>query len=365
MYYLVMWRQCQPLEATVQQKKQLTAWIRAGTTQQRVAFRCHIILQAIAGKSNNAIARNLDTSRPTVILWRNRFTSEGSDSLLKDLPRGQGIPPLSKRLVRTIINRTLSTKPQDATHWSCRSLAKECGVSHSSVQRVWSANNLKPHLVKTFKISNDKHFVEKLTDVVGLYLNPPDNAFILSIDEKTQIQALDRTQLPLPLTRGHKQTVTHDYKRNGTTTLFAALDILKGEVIGACIKKHRHQEFIKFLKKIDDVTAEEYDIHCIVDNYATHKHAEVKLWLAKHPRFHFHFIPTSSSWLNLVERWFGEITRKSIRKGTFSSVNQLIQTIEDYIKINNTNPKPFIWTKTAEEIIKKVSHCKGVLETLH
>ena len=360
-----MWIKAVSLDATEQQRQELVTWVRSGTTQQRVAFRCHIVLRALAGKSNNAIAKELDTSRPTVILWRNRFKSEGTNGLLKDLPRGQGIPPLSKRLVEEIINKTLQTKPKDATHWSCRSLAKECGVSHSSIQRVWNANNLKPHLVKTFKLSSDKHFVEKLKDVVGLYLNPPEHALIFSLDEKTQIQALDRTQLPLPLTRGHTQTVTHDYKRNGTTSLFAALNILKGEVIGACLKRHRHQEFIKFLRLIDKAVEKDLEIHCIVDNYSTHKHEEVKLWLTKHPRFHFHFIPTSSSWLNLVERLFAEITRKRIRRGTFQSVDELIKAIEEYIQVNNQNPKPFIWTKKAEEIIEKINHCKGVLETPH
>lgn len=365
MYDGYMWRKSAPLEATDAQRQQLTDWIRAGTTQQRAAFRCHIVLAAIAGKSNNAIARELDTSRPTVILWRNRFQTEGPGGLLKDLPRGSGIPPLSKRLVETIIQKTLQTKPADSTHWSTRTMARECGTSHCSVARVWDANNLKPHLIKTFKLSNDKYFVEKLKDVVGLYLNPPEHALVFSIDEKTQIQALDRTQQPLPLTYNHREAVTHDYKRNGTTTLFAALNILKGEVIGTCVKRHRHQEFIKFLRKIDGAVAEEYEVHCIVDNYSTHKHTDVKLWLTKHPRFHFHFIPTSSSWLNLVERWFGEITRKRIRRGTFQSVAELIEAIEDYIQINNANPKPFIWTKTADEIIEKVNRCKGVLETPH
>jgi len=218
---------------------------------------------------------------------------------------------------------------------------------------------------KTFKLSSDKHFVEKLKDVVGLYLNPPEHSLIFSLDEKTQIQALDRTQLPLPLTRGHAQTVTHDYKRNGTTSLFAALDILKGEVIGTCLKRHRHQEFIKFLKQIDKAVEKDLEIHCIVDNYSTHKHPKVKEWLKKHPRFHFHFIPTSSSWLNLVERWFGEITRKRIRRGTFHSVPELVAAIEEYIKHNNAHPKPFVWTKTADEIITKVNRGKAILKTLH
>jgi transposase len=360
-----MWNPSSALVTTGEQKQTLIRWVRAGTTQQRVAFRCHIVLAAIAGKSNSAIARELQTSRPTVILWRNRFQEDGPEGLLKDLPRGRGIPPLSRKAVEGVIEKTLKTKPKDATHWSRRTMAKESGVSKSSVQRIWDAHGLKPHLVKTFKISNDKHFIEKLRDVVGLYLNPPENALVFCVDEKSQIQALDRTQPSLPLKKGRAGTMTHDYKRNGTTTLFAALNVLKGEVIGQCHERHRHQEFLKFLRKIDDATLKDLDIHCIVDNYGTHKHPKVQAWLTKHPRFHFHFIPTSSSWLNLVERWFGEITRKRIRRGAFQSVDQLVQAIESYIAHNNANPKPFVWTKKAEEIIEKVNHCKAVLETLH
>ncbi len=360
-----MWKSADSLIATEEQKQTLVQWIRAGTTQQRVAFRCHIVLAAIAGKPNSVIARELDTSRPTVILWRSRFQDDGPNGLLKDLPRGQRIPPLSKKKVEDVVKKTLHTKPKDATHWSCRTMAKESGISHSSVQRVWDAHHLKPHLVKTFKLSNDKHFIEKLQDVIGLYLNPPENALVFCVDEKSQIQALDRTQPSLPLKKGRAGTMTHDYKRNGTTTLFAALNVLKGEVIGQCLPRHRHQEFLKFLRKIDGATPRHLDIHCIVDNYGTHKHPNVQAWLVKHPRFHFHFIPTSSSWLNLVERWFGEITRKRIRRGVFQSVDQLIQAIEDYIAHNNAAPKPFVWTKKADEIIGKVNRCKAVLETLH
>lgn len=360
-----MWNSSEALVATDEQKRTLIHWVRAGTTQQRVAFRCHIVLAAIGGKSNRAIARELDTSRPTVILWRNRFRDDGPDGLLKDLPRGRRIPRLSPKKVGAVVEKTLKTKPKDATHWSRRSMAKECGVSKSSVQRIWDAHGLKPHLVKTFKLSHDKHFVEKLKDVVGLYMNPPENALVFCIDEKSQIQALDRTQPSLPLKKGRAGTMTHDYKRNGTTTLFAALDVLKGEVIGQCHHRHRHQEFLKFLRTIDCNTSKKLDIHCIVDNYGTHKHPKVQSWLTKHPRFHFHFIPTSSSWLNLVERWFGEITRKRIRRGVFQSVEQLVQAIDNYIAQNNKNPKPFVWTKKADEIIEKVNRCKAVLETLH
>lgn len=360
-----MWKKAHQLEASESQKQQLVQWVRSGTTQQRVAFRCHIVLKAIDGKSNHAIAKELETSRPTVLLWRKRFEESGCEGLLKDLPRGQRIPPLSKKKVKEIIEKTLQSKPKNATHWSCRSLGKVCGVSHAAVQRVWSANHLKPHLVRTFKLSHDPQFVEKLTDVVGLYLNPPEHALVFSVDEKSQIQALDRTQPSLPLKKGRAGTMTHDYKRNGTTTLFAALDVLKGEVIGQCMQRHRHQEFLKFLKIIDRNTPKHLDVHCIMDNYRTHKHANVQSWLEKHRRFHFHFIPTSSSWLNLVERWFREITQKRIRRGVFQSVEDLKQAIYDYIQHNNGNPKPFVWTKKADEIIARVNRCKAMLETLH
>jgi len=360
-----MRRAAAPLEATAEQKQQLMQWVRSGKTEQRIAFRCHIVLRAIAGDSNSTIASELRTSRPSVILWRNRFEEGGTDALCKDLPRGKPLPSLPSKTVECVIKKTLESTPEDATHWSCRSMAKACGVSHMSVQRIWDANGLKPHLVKTFKLSNDPHFIEKLKDVVGLYMNPPENALVFCVDEKSQIQALDRTQPSLPLKKGRAGTMTHDYKRNGTTTLFAALDVLKGEVIGQCLPRHRHQEFLKFLRTINRNTPGKLDVHCIVDNYGTHKHPNVQKWLEKHPRFHFHFIPTSSSWLNLVERWFAEITRKRIRRGAFQSVGDLVQAIEDYIAHNNINPKPFSWTKRAEEIIEKTQRCKVLLDTLH
>lgn len=360
-----MWKAAQPVSASEEHKRQLMAWVRSGTTEQRVAFRCHIVLRGIAGKSNNMIADELSTSRPTVILWRNRFKEGGPEALLKDLPRGQRIPPLPKKKIDEVISKTLSSKPEAETHWSCRSMGRVSGVSHASVQRIWEAHGLKPHMVRTFKLSSDKYFTEKLRDVIGLYMNPPEHALVFSVDEKSQIQALDRTQPSLPLRKGRAGTMTHDYKRNGTTTLFAALDVLKGEVIGQCMQRHRHQEFLKFLRTLDKKTPEELDIHCILDNYGTHKHPEVQDWRKKHPRFHFHFIPTSSSWLNLVERWFAEITNKRIRRGTFRSVPELITAIEQYIKHHNENPRPFIWTKSAQEIIEKVNRCKVTMETLH
>ena len=334
--------------------------VRSGKTEQRHALRARIILGAADGQSNNALAKELKTSRPTVLDWRARYAEGGVKALYEDRPRGKSFKPIARAKEAEIVAQT-QTEPANATQWSCRSMAKRCGVSKASVQRIWRAHGLKPHLIKTFKLSNDPHFVEKLEDVVGLYLNPPEHALVLCIDEKSQIQALDRTQPGLPMKKGRAGTMTHDYKRNGTTTLFAALDILKGEVIGQCMARHRHQEFLKFLTTVDRATPGHLDIHCVADNYGTHKHPKVTAWLAKHPRFHFHFIPTSSSWLNLVERWFGKITADRIRRGVFKSVAELEQAIHDYIKHNNANPKPFIWTKSANEIILKVNRGRAAL----
>jgi transposase len=360
-----MWMAALPLPLSIEEHTILQRLSRSPSTPQGIALRVHIVLLAAEGLANHAIAKKLSTSRPTVLLWRERFTKKGSAGLLQ-IEEGRGRKKeIGTEKIEAIIHDTLHTTPTDSTHWSTRTLAKKHDVSHDFVKKIWQANGLKPHLVKTFKLSNDKRFVEKLRDVVGLYLNPPEHALVFSVDEKTQIQALDRTQLPLPLRSGHKQTVTHDYKRHGTTTLFAALNILKGEVIGICVKRHRHQEFIAFLDKIDKAVLQDLEVHCIVDNYSTHKHIEVKQWLAKHARFYLHFIPTSSSWLNLVERWFREITTKRIRRGSFNNVPELIAAIEAYIQENNKNPKPFIWTKTADEIIAKVNRGKAILKTLH
>ncbi len=244
-------------------------------------------------------------------------------------------------------------------------MAKAIGVSHATVARVWEAHGLQPHRIKTFKLSKDKHFVEKLTDVVGLYLNPPDKALILCVDEKSQIQALDRTQPGLPMKKGRCGTMTHDYKRNGTTCLFAALNMLDGTIIGTCYPRHRHEEFLKFIQTIDRSTPPRRDLHLILDNYGTHTHPIIKDWLSQHPRFHLHFTPTSSSWLNMIERWFGELTQKRIRRGTFSSVKELVGAIQEYIRINNQEPRPFVWVKTVDQILSKIAHCKPVIETLH
>lgn len=355
----------QPLAMSSEQRQTLESWVRAKTTPQRTVLRARICLLASDGVSNSANAKRLATSRPTVLLWRSRFAEQGPDGLLRDAPRGPGPNATSPEKVKAIVEATLHTTPPDATHWSTRTMGRAQGVHHSTVARIWKAHGLQPHRVKTFKLSKDPRFVEKLTDVVGLYLNPPEKALVLCVDEKSQIQALDRTQPGLPMKPGRCGTMTHDYKRHGTATLFAALNMLDGRVIGACYRRHRHGEFLKFLRRIDRETPKGLDLHLILDNYGTHKHPNVKTWLAKHPRFHLHFTPTSSSWLNLVERWFAELDRKRLKRGVFKSVPQLVDTILESIRLNNENPKPFVWTKKAEEIIEKVGRCKATLETLH
>jgi len=350
---------------TEEQKRTLEAWVRAKKTPQRVVLRSRICLRAAEGLSHSAIARELGTSRPTVLLWTNRFREKGSPGLAEDAPHGPSSRQLDAEKVDAIVEATLHTLPKDSTHWSTRTLAKAQGVSHATVQRIWDAHGLQPHRVESFKLSKDKRFVEKLTDVVGVYLNPPDKAVVLCVDEKTQVQALDRTQPGLPMKKGRCGTMTHDYKRNGTTCLFAAMNVLEGKVIGSCYPRHRNTEFLKFLRKIDREVPKKLDVHLILDNYGTHGHPKVKAWLEKHPRFALHFTPTSSSWLNLVERWFGEITRKRIRRGVFKSVPELVAAIEEYIRLYNKEPKPFVWTKKAEDIAKKVARCKAIIETVH
>ena len=283
----------------------------------------------------------------------------------QDGRRGQSAQRLDASLVKAIVEATLQTTPPDATHWSTRSLARKFGISHMTVARIWDGHGLQPHRVRTFKLPRDPQFVAKLTDVVGLYLNPPDKALVLCVDEKSQIQALDRTQPGLPMKRGRCGTMTHDYVRHGTTTLFAALNVLEGTVIGGCFERHRHEEFLKFLRQIDRQTPPHLTLHLIVDNYGTHKHERVRRWLERHRRFHLHFTPTSSSWLNLVERWFAEITRKQIRRGSFHSVAQLESVIGQYIATNNQNPRPFVWTQKVDEILNKVRHCKAASVTQH
>ncbi len=342
----------------------LERWSRGRSAPARLVTRARIVLAAAEGKENKDIAAELKITRGAVARWRDRFAELGVAALEKDAPRGGRPPKARDDLVRRIIKMTTQQKPANATHWSTRTLAKALGTNRSLINRVWRANGLKPHLCRTFKVSNDPRFVEKLIDVVGLYLDPPEHALVLCVDEKSQIQALDRTQPSLPIYPGRCATMTHDYKRNGTTTLFAALDMLEGRLIAQCMPRHRHQEFIKFLKQIDAETPPELDLHLIVDNYATHKHPNVKAWLKHHSRFHLHFIPTSSSWLNLVERWFREITDKRIRRGVFRSVQQLIAAIRAYIDEHNDDPKPFVWTAKAEDILEKVRRARAILDKI-
>ena len=307
----------------------------------------------------------LGIARATVYLWIGKYRDGGIGSLLKDAPRPGRIPSITAEKERTIVEATLHSTPHNATHWSVRLMATAQNVSRMTVHRIWKKYNLKPHLMRTFKLSSDTRFVEKVNDIVGLYLNPPDKALVLSVDEKSQIQALDRMQPGLPMKKGRCGTMTHDYKRHGTTTLFAALNILDGRVIGECMPKHRQLEFLKFLRRVDMETQKDIDLHLIVDNYSSHKGAKVKQWLAKHPRVHLHFTPTSASWLNLVERFFSELTMKRIRRGVFNSVQALQESIMDFLEQHNQNPKIFVWTKDAGTIIEKVNKCKEVLGTVH
>jgi len=331
----------------------------------RLVQRARIIRMAAYGRQSQEIARDLNISRPTVQLWRQRFLAFRLMGLEKDAPRPGRLPRITPKKIQDVVEATLHTTPSNATHWSTRSMAKVQGLSEATIRRIWREHNLKPHLVKTFKLSRDKRFVEKLYDVVGLYLNPPDKSLVFCVDEKSQIQALDRTQPGLPMKQGCYGTMTHDYKRNGTTTLFAALSMLDGKVIGDCMPRHRHQEFIRFLKRIDRETPARLELHLIVDNYGTHKHPRVKSWLKRHPRFHLHFIPTSSSWLNLVERWLRELTVKRIRRGTFHNVPALVAAIRDYIDNHNQNPQVFVWTAPVEQILTKVAKSKEALDALH
>jgi transposase len=344
--------------------QELRRWVGAHLTPQQVAQRCRIILAAATGKQDKDIARSMQINYKTVALWRQRFCSEGPDCLW-EVAAGRGRKPqFTADKIEEVINATLQTKPAGSTHWSCRTMAEEQCVSKATINRIWQSHGLQPHRIKQFKLSRDPKFLEKLTDVVGLYLNPPEKAIVLCVDEKSQIQALDRTQPGLPLKKGRCGTMTHDYKRNGTTTLFAALEVAQGKVIGQCYARHRHQEFLKFLKRLDAEFSVEMKLHVVMDNYGTHKHPKVQGWLKRHPRFVPHFIPTSSSWLNLVERWFGELTGKRIRRGTFISIDNLVASIDEYLKAWNANPKPFVWTATIESIVEKLSRCKQTLEKI-
>lgn len=353
-----------PVVLSPDERTTLASWARGRRIPVRLMQRAHIVLLAGDGMANQDIAREVGVSRPTVQLWRDRFLALRVAGLAHDAPRPGRLPSIPDRKVRAVIDATLHTTPPAGTHWSVRTMAEAQGISAASVQRIWKQHGLKPHLTKTFKISRDTHFVDKLYDVVGLYLNPPEKSLVLCVDEKSHIQALDRTQPGLPLKKGRCGTMTHDYKRHGTTTLFAALSMLDGTVIGECMPRHRHQEFIRFLKTIDAATPADLNLHIIADNYSTHKHPRVQAWLHRHPRFHLHFIPTSSSWVNMVERWFREITDKRIRRGVFKSVKELVATIMDYIQRHNANPQTFVWTAKADQILAKVSRARRQLNKM-
>ena len=339
--------------------------IRGRNTPQKVVMRAKMVLLAADGLANISIAKELGVSRPTVILWLKRFRLMGIEGILEDKKRSPRKRVLTAEKIKEVVEATLNTQPRCATHWSTRSMAEAKGLSRMTVWRIWRAHNLKPHRVEYFKFSSDPKFVEKLRDVVGLYLDPPDKALVLSMDEKSQIQALQRTQPLLPLRSGLPARQTHDYKRNGITTLFSALNILDGKVIGKCYKRHRHQEFIKFLKEVDKATPKELALELIVDNYGTHKHPKVKRWLKRHRRCHLHFTPTGASWVNMVERWLRELTVKRVRRGSFRNVFELVKAIYEYIEENNKNSKPFVWKASVDSILNKINYCKELYGTLH
>ena len=353
------------VKLTSQIREQLQAITRSRTLSQAMAQRARIILLAADGLSNGSISQQLHLSRQTVGKWRKRFIRQSLLGLY-DEPKPGAPRSMGDEQIAELVHRTLKSTPANATHWSCRSLAQESQVSKSSVQRVWRAFGLKPHRQKHFTLSTDPFFVEKVRDIVGLYLNPPDNAMVLCVDEKSQIQALDRTQPVLPMGLGYVEGVTHHYVRHGTTTLFAALDIASGEVLSKCKPRHRHQEFLQFLAHIDVNVPPELEIHLVVDNYATHKHEKVRRWLAARPRYHIHYTPTSASWLNQVEIWFNIITQRAIRRGTFRKVKELIARIEDFVRHYNVDCQPFAWVATADSILQKVNRlCQYISGTQH
>jgi transposase len=364
LYFGLQWseklRVAPGIELTDEQEVELTRLARSKRTSVRLAQRAQIVLLAAQGLQNKDIAEQLGVGRVQVARWRERYLQSGLPGIEQDLPRGA--PPV-KMDVAKLVELTTQSTPVAATHWSTRKMAAVLKVSPSTVMRHWQANGLKPHLVRGFKVSRDPKFVEKLEDIVGLYMSPPEHAMVLCCDEKSQVQALDRTQPGLPMKKGRAATMTHDYKRNGTTTLFAALNVLDGQVIGQCQKQHTHVEWLKFLKQIDRQTPKDKTLHLIADNYATHKHPNVQAWLAKHPRFHMHFTPTSASWLNMVERFFRDITVNRLRRGVFTSVPELVAAIDQYVAHHNINPKPFIWTKSAADILSKVIRANSRLSS--
>jgi transposase len=353
-----------PVILTDDQRQTLEQWARGRSLPARQVERARIVLLAAAGQQDLEIAAELRISNQKAARWRQRFLAVGITGLEKDAPRPGRTPSISTATVQKVIRTTTQERPRNATHWSTRSMATHVGISEGSVRRIWKAHGLKPHLVDTFKVSNDPDFAEKLEAIVGLYLNPPEHAIVLCCDEKSQIQALDRTQPGLPLKRGRGETMTHDYKRNGTATLFAALSTLDGQVISLCQDRHRHQEWLKFLRLLNEATPESKELHLIVDNYATHKHAKVQRWLKRHPRFHVHFTPTSASWLNMVERFFRDLTHNRLKRGVFRDVEALITAIDQYVDRHNENPKPFIWTAKASDILEKVMRARKTLDNV-
>ena len=343
-------------------RQTLEQWARGRSLPARQVERARIVLLAAAGRQDLEIAVELRISNQKAARWRKRFLAAGITGLEKDAPRPGRTPSIAAAMVEKVIRTTTQERPRNATHWSTRTMATQVGISEASVRRIWKAHGLKPHLVETFKVSNDPDFAGKLEAIVGLYLNPPEHALVLCCDEKSQIQALDRTQPGLPLKRGRGETMTHDYKRNGTATLFAALNTLDGQVISLCQDRHRHQEWLKFLRLLDDATPATKELHLIADNYATHKHPKVQRWLRRHPRFHVHFTPTSASWLNMVERFFRDLTHNRLKRGVFRDVEELITAIDEYVDRHNENPKPFIWTAKASDILEKVMRARKVLD---
>lgn len=359
-----MSRTSPPVVLSEAELNRLDQWIRAGSTPQQVVLRAWIIRHAATGQTDKLIAARLAIRRETAALWRRRVREQGIGCVWEIAPGRGRKPRYNAAKVGRWIKTTLQTKPAGTTHWSTRSLARAQGVSKNTIQRAWQDHGLKPHLTKTFKLSRDPRFLEKLTDVVGVYLTPPQNAVVLCVDEKSQIQALDRTQPGLPLKPGRCGTYTHDYHRHGTTTLFAALQVAEGRVIGQCYPRHRHQEFLKFLRRLDDVFPRDKTLHLILDNYGTHGHPRVRRWLQRHPRFVLHFIPTSSSWLNLIERWFVELEQKAVRRGVFRSVPELQRAITDFLNAWNAQPTPFVWTASIERILEKVQRARQRLEQI-
>ncbi len=360
-----MSRPLAPLTISDEQRSELRGWARRPKTAQAMALRARIILLCADGLSNQDVAEEVGANRATVGKWRRRFIEMGLDGLV-DAPRPGAPRQITDEEIERVIARTLEETPKNATHWSIRSMAEATGLSRSSINRIWRSFSLQPHRIETFKLSNDPLFVSKVRDIVGLYMDPPDKALVLCVDEKSQMQALERTQPLLPLSPGLPACRTHDYVRHGTTTLFAALDAKTGKVIAKCYRRHRTTEFLKFLRMIDESVPRKLDVHLILDNYGTHKTPAVRRWLARHPRFHVHFTPTYSSWINLVESWFAVLTNRRVRRGSFRSTRQLEQAVREYVNANNDAPTPFVWTKSAQDILEAVKRfCLRTSESVH